>query len=302
MFPFGGSPGRSRSRATDDLLTYLAKCCNPLPGEEIVGYVTRGKGVAVHARHCPNVRNLHVQPRPRDRGRVGGQAKRRSSGSTSRSQIEDRTGDARDRLTRSRTMKTNIRQIEARTPRRAGRDRSDRGDQRPAAPREGSSRSISGDRRSARGGADDTRCGDASADGTTEAARQAAHAGGPSADRSASSATAFWIRSERMQRVQTLHPARRRRRPEPGSAAGSAASAGLGDVVGVADLVSENRWSCRRFRTCFAMVESSFESGAGVLVAGGSGPQASGRPSGKPLRLRDDIFICFPNVCRVDIN
>ena len=35
-----------------------ARCCTPIRGEEIVGYVTRGKGVAVHARSCPNVQNL----------------------------------------------------------------------------------------------------------------------------------------------------------------------------------------------------------------------------------------------------
>ncbi len=40
------------------LLVYRARCCNPIRGEEIVGYVTRGKGVAVHARSCPNVQNL----------------------------------------------------------------------------------------------------------------------------------------------------------------------------------------------------------------------------------------------------
>ena len=42
----------------NDLLVYRARCCNPIRGEEIVGYVTRGKGVAVHARNCPNVQNL----------------------------------------------------------------------------------------------------------------------------------------------------------------------------------------------------------------------------------------------------
>jgi GTP diphosphokinase / guanosine-3',5'-bis(diphosphate) 3'-diphosphatase len=42
----------------DELLIYRARCCNPIRGEEIVGYVTRGKGVAVHARSCPNVQNL----------------------------------------------------------------------------------------------------------------------------------------------------------------------------------------------------------------------------------------------------
>jgi GTP diphosphokinase / guanosine-3',5'-bis(diphosphate) 3'-diphosphatase len=42
----------------DDLLVYRAKCCNPIRGEEIVGYVTRGKGIAVHSKSCPNVQNL----------------------------------------------------------------------------------------------------------------------------------------------------------------------------------------------------------------------------------------------------
>src|SRR6185369_15713438 len=42
----------------DDLLVYRAKCCNPIRGEDIIGYVTRGKGVAVHSRTCPNVANL----------------------------------------------------------------------------------------------------------------------------------------------------------------------------------------------------------------------------------------------------
>ena len=42
----------------DDILVYRAGCCNPIRGEPIVGYVTRGKGVAVHSRGCPNVENL----------------------------------------------------------------------------------------------------------------------------------------------------------------------------------------------------------------------------------------------------
>jgi GTP pyrophosphokinase len=41
-----------------DLMVYRAKCCNPIRGEEITGYVTRGKGIAVHAKSCPNVQNL----------------------------------------------------------------------------------------------------------------------------------------------------------------------------------------------------------------------------------------------------
>lgn len=42
----------------DDLLVYRAKCCNPIRGEPITGYITRGKGIAVHSRDCPNVQNL----------------------------------------------------------------------------------------------------------------------------------------------------------------------------------------------------------------------------------------------------
>jgi len=42
----------------NDLLINLAKCCNPIKGEPIVGYVTRGKGVMVHAKECKNVDNL----------------------------------------------------------------------------------------------------------------------------------------------------------------------------------------------------------------------------------------------------
>ncbi len=45
-------------RGIDDLLVYRAKCCNPIKGEGIVGYITRGKGVAVHSVNCTNVQNL----------------------------------------------------------------------------------------------------------------------------------------------------------------------------------------------------------------------------------------------------
>jgi len=59
MLGFGEAP--LIVKGYDDLLVFRAKCCNPIPGDDIVGYVTRGRGVAVHTRTCPNVQNLLYQ-------------------------------------------------------------------------------------------------------------------------------------------------------------------------------------------------------------------------------------------------
>jgi len=61
---FGGDQNNNAIRVTGqgDLLVYRARCCNPIRGESIVGYVTRGKGVAVHGLNCPNVVNLMYEP------------------------------------------------------------------------------------------------------------------------------------------------------------------------------------------------------------------------------------------------
>jgi guanosine-3',5'-bis(diphosphate) 3'-pyrophosphohydrolase len=56
---------RIKVRGTDDLLVYRARCCNPIMGEPIVGYITRGKGVSVHSQSCPNVVNLLYDPERR---------------------------------------------------------------------------------------------------------------------------------------------------------------------------------------------------------------------------------------------
>jgi GTP pyrophosphokinase len=47
--------GGLRVQGVDGLLTNLGKCCNPVPGDQIVGYVTRGRGVTIHRVSCPNM-------------------------------------------------------------------------------------------------------------------------------------------------------------------------------------------------------------------------------------------------------
>src|SRR6266852_6033929 len=71
MLGFGEAP--LIVKGYDDLLVYRAKCCNPIPGDDIVGYITRGRGVAVHTRGCPNVQNLMYQTERRITVEWGGE-------------------------------------------------------------------------------------------------------------------------------------------------------------------------------------------------------------------------------------
>jgi guanosine-3',5'-bis(diphosphate) 3'-pyrophosphohydrolase len=72
MLGFGDAPLVVKGH--DDLLVFRAKCCNPIPGDEIVGYITRGRGVAVHTRACPNVQNLMYQAERRIAVEWGGES------------------------------------------------------------------------------------------------------------------------------------------------------------------------------------------------------------------------------------
>ncbi len=49
-------------KGVDDVLVRLSRCCNPVPGDEIIGFVTRGRGVSVHRADCPNAVDLKKQP------------------------------------------------------------------------------------------------------------------------------------------------------------------------------------------------------------------------------------------------
>ncbi len=101
-------------RGADDLLVFRAKCCNPIRGEKIVGYITRGKGVSVHSVNCPNVTNLLFDPERRmevewDKGDAGRYTVHLAM------EVEDRQGILAEVSARIAGMKTNITGIDAHT-------------------------------------------------------------------------------------------------------------------------------------------------------------------------------------------
>ena len=113
ILPFGSSPS-IKVKGHDDLMTYLAKCCNPIPGEGIIGYVTRGKGIAVHSASCPNVKNLMFNP---DREISVEWADQSATSFLIDLEIllEDRQGMLARVVSSIANLKTNIKNIEART-------------------------------------------------------------------------------------------------------------------------------------------------------------------------------------------
>lgn len=50
-------------KGVDNIKVRFAKCCNPVPGDDIVGYITRGRGVSIHRKDCPNISDLVGQER-----------------------------------------------------------------------------------------------------------------------------------------------------------------------------------------------------------------------------------------------
>ena len=115
IFPFTASGTTIKVKGYDDLMTYLAKCCNPLPGEKIIGYVTRGKGVAVHSANCPNVKNLMFNP-DREIAVEWADEKRANQFYVELEIVtEDRQGMLARLVSTIANLKTNIRQMETRT-------------------------------------------------------------------------------------------------------------------------------------------------------------------------------------------
>jgi guanosine-3',5'-bis(diphosphate) 3'-pyrophosphohydrolase len=109
----GPSEDKIKVRGFDDLMVFRARCCNPIRGEKIVGYITRGKGVSVHSATCPNVVNLLYDPDRKidvewDKGTdVAPYTVRLSL------HVEDRKGILADVTSKIAGINTNIRNVEA---------------------------------------------------------------------------------------------------------------------------------------------------------------------------------------------
>jgi GTP pyrophosphokinase len=63
------SPKGVRIQGMDNLMVRYSLCCQPVPGDQVIGYVTRGRGVSIHRQDCPNVLNLSQDP---ERVRIAG--------------------------------------------------------------------------------------------------------------------------------------------------------------------------------------------------------------------------------------
>jgi GTP pyrophosphokinase len=113
--PGGDKANRIKVSGAEDLMVFRARCCNPIRGEKIVGYVTRGKGVSVHSANCPNVVNLQYDPERRidvewDKGTdVAPYTVRLTM------RVEDRKGMIAELSSRIADINTNIVNLEAST-------------------------------------------------------------------------------------------------------------------------------------------------------------------------------------------
>ena len=117
----GTGEAKIKVRGIDDLMVFRARCCNPIRGENIVGYITRGKGVSVHAATCPNVVNLLYDPERRidvewDKASDPAPYTVRLS-----IQVEDRKGILADVSSKIAGINTNIRNVEATVDDQVGR-------------------------------------------------------------------------------------------------------------------------------------------------------------------------------------
>jgi guanosine-3',5'-bis(diphosphate) 3'-pyrophosphohydrolase len=108
-----GGEDKIKVRGIDDLMVVRARCCNPIRGEAIVGYITRGKGVSVHSAVCPNVQNLLYDPERRIDVEWDSDADASRYIVRLTMQVEDRQGILADVSSRIAAINTNITNVEA---------------------------------------------------------------------------------------------------------------------------------------------------------------------------------------------
>jgi guanosine-3',5'-bis(diphosphate) 3'-pyrophosphohydrolase len=111
----GTGEEKIKVKGFDDLMVFRARCCNPIRGEKIVGYITRGKGVSVHSATCPNVVNLLYDPERRidvewDKGNEGSRYTVKLT-----MEVEDRKGLLAAVSAKIAGINTNIKNMEAHT-------------------------------------------------------------------------------------------------------------------------------------------------------------------------------------------
>ena len=116
----GRALGRSERgitvRGMDDIMITLAKCCNPVRGEQIIGYISRGKGVSVHSVACPNVAQLMYDSDRKIEVEWGvGEDGSRHFDIKLILEVEDRQGLLAKIVSAISDEKTNIKNVEAQT-------------------------------------------------------------------------------------------------------------------------------------------------------------------------------------------
>jgi GTP pyrophosphokinase len=110
------SEDRIKVGGTDDVMVFRAKCCNPIRGERIVGYITRGKGVSVHSAACSNVLNLMFEPDRRIDVEWDSDGTDQAPYTVRLTmQVEDRKGMLAEISAKVSDINTNITTMEART-------------------------------------------------------------------------------------------------------------------------------------------------------------------------------------------
>jgi GTP pyrophosphokinase len=111
----GSDEHKIKVRGVDDVMVFRAKCCNPIRGEKIVGYITRGKGVSVHSASCTNVMNLLFDPERRIAVEWDNGTDTLPYSVRLKISVEDRRGILADVSSRIADINTNIRDVEAST-------------------------------------------------------------------------------------------------------------------------------------------------------------------------------------------